>query len=276
MLEEPPNDKSMQKDVGLSNPDYHRHAAISKSKLDLINKSPAHYWARYLDPERVRPEPTKAMILGSAFHTLVLEEDKFQDEYVVSPTFNRRTKDGKAEYEAFQEAHKGKVALTSEDADLLFRMQESVFKHPAASKLLQIKGGKAEQTFMWDDENTGLQCKCRPDWHLPNEKLVIDLKTTEDASPNGFSRSIDRYRYHVQAAWYLRGCPKSEAFLFIAVEKTPPFAVVCYQADYEMVQAGERAMDVNLHLLQACMESDKWPSYSTTIETLSLPRWNND
>ena len=275
MLEEAPENKSMQKDVGLSNPDYHRHAAISKSKLDLINKSPAHYWARYLDPNRVRPEPTKAMILGSAFHTLVLEEDKFQDEYCVSPTFNRRTKDGKLGYEAFKKAHEGKIALTSEDSDTLFRMQESIFKHPSASKLLALKG-KAEQTFMWDDEETGLQCKCRPDFHSEESKIVIDLKTTEDASPDGFSRSIHKYRYHVQAAWYLRGCPNAAAFLFIAVEKTPPYAVVCYQADPEMVAAGERAMDINLALISACKKSDKWPSYANDIQPLSLPRWNND
>ncbi len=275
MTSEPPNKASMTEDVGLSNPDYHRHKAISKSKLDLIEKSPAHYWARYEDPNREEPEPTKAMVIGSAFHTYVLEHEKFSSEYVVAPSFNKRTKQGKEDFAAFVEQSKGKTALLPEEMDKIIKMAQSVRNHPSASKLLELKG-KAEQTFMWKDNFTNLECKCRPDWHLPEQGLVVDLKTTEDASPDGFSRSIHKFRYHCQSAWYLRGTPEAEAFIFIAVEKTPPFAVVCYQADAAMVAAGQRAVDKNLNLLASCMRVNVWPSYSSTIETLSLPRWNND
>lgn len=260
--------------LAMTNAAYHSHCAVSKSHLDLINQSPLHYWARFLDPDRIKPEPTPAMILGSAFHTLVLEPHLFTREYVEAPQdINRRTKAGREEWEAFEKASEGKTVLTSAQIEQLNAMAQSVKDHPAA-RLLLSQEGKAEQTFMWTDDATGEQCKCRPDWHAGS--IVVDLKTTQSASPENFSKSVSSFRYHVQANWYLRGTPGAEQFLFIACEKEPPYAVAVYAASAEMVAAGGRAADRNLQLLAECRASNKWPSYSTTIQNLDLPRWNND
>ncbi len=67
----------------MENADYHAHPAISKSHLDLIARSPLHYWARYIDPKRVIPEPTPAMRIGSAVHTHVLELHNWDTDYIV-------------------------------------------------------------------------------------------------------------------------------------------------------------------------------------------------
>lgn len=79
----------------MENADYHAHPAISKSHLDLIARSPLHYWARYIDPNRVPTEPTDAMRLGTAVHTLTLEADQFEARYAVAPAVDRRYKAGK-------------------------------------------------------------------------------------------------------------------------------------------------------------------------------------
>jgi exodeoxyribonuclease VIII len=264
---------SMQKEQPLSNAAYHDHPAVSKSHLDEVHKSGRHYWARYLDPERVKPQPTPAMELGSGFHAMVLEPDVYENDFVTAPEIKRTTKAGREEWAAFLNANKKKTVLTVDQVELLRSMTEAVMSHPAASTILRLKG-EAEQTYTWTDDQTGEACKCRPDWHA--EGLVVDLKSTVDASPDGFAKSVNNFRYHVQANWYLRGTPNAEQFVFIACEKTPPFAVAVYVASPEMVAAGGRAADQDLARLAEYRRENVWPSYSNQIETLNLPRWNND
>jgi hypothetical protein len=261
----------------MNNTDYHAHAAISKSHLDQVAKSPLHYWARYLDPNRVVPEPTPAMAIGSAVHTHVLELDQWDARYVSAPDgIDRRTKAGKAEWEAFTTAATGRTVLPKADADLVMRMAHSVFTHPAAAMLLALPG-KAETTHMWTDAATGLQCKCRPDWLTDDGRLLVDLKTTEDAG-RGFAKSIAQWRYHVQASWYLDGIEQAtgtrpEQFLFLCVEKKAPYAVAVYAADAEMIAAGAQAAARDLDVLATCKAANAWPGYSDQIEPISLPPW---
>ena len=263
---------------GLENAEYHRHSAVSKSHLDLVARSPLHYWARYLDPNRVEPEPTPAMLIGTALHTHVLELDQWDQRYVMAPEgIDRRTKQGKAEWEAFSVAATGRTVISKADADQVMAMAHSVFRHPAAAMLLALPG-KAETTWMWTDEATGLQCKCRPDWLTDDGSLIVDLKTTEDASPAGFRKSIANFRYHVQASWYLDGLERAtgkrpEQFIFICVEKKPPHAVAVYAADAEMIAQGQITAARDLQQLADCKAANSWPGYSDQIETISLPPW---
>ena len=138
--------------------------------------------------------------------------------------------------------------------------------------------GKAETTHMWTDAGFGLECKCRPDWLTNDGSIVVDLKTTKDASPRGFKQSVANYRYHVQAAWYLHGLEQAtgkrpDQFIFICVESTAPYAVAVYAADAEMIERGHDQAMRDLAKLAVCKAADHWPSYSEQIETLSLPAW---
>jgi hypothetical protein len=261
----------------MNNTDYHAHSAVSKSHLDQVARSPLHYWARYLDSNRMVPEPTPAMAIGSAVHTHVLELDQWDARYVSAPDgIDRRTKAGKAEWEAFTTAATGRTVLPKADADLVMRMAHSVFTHPAAAMLLALPG-KAETTHMWTDAATGLQCKCRPDWLTDDGRLLVDLKTTEDAG-RGFAKSIAQWRYHVQASWYLDGIEQAtgtrpEQFLFLCVEKKAPYAVAVYAADAEMIAAGAQTAARDLDVLATCKAAGAWPGYSDQIEPISLPPW---
>ncbi len=258
--------------------DYHRHSAVSKSHLDQVARSPLHYWAAYLDPNRQPREATPAMVIGSAVHTHVLELDTWDQRYVTCPEgIDRRTKQGKAEWEAFSVASSNRTVLSKADADLVMRMGQAIYAHPAAAFLLQ-RPGLAEQTYLWTDDATGLECKCRPDWMTRDGQLIVDLKTTEDASPAGFRKSVANFRYHVQAAWYLDGLERAtgrrpEQFIFICVEKKPPHAVAVYAASVEMVATGAITAEGDLARLALCRESNEWPGYSNQIEVLDLPPW---
>lgn len=262
----------------LENADYHRHAAVSKSHLDQVARSPLHYWARYVDPKRVQPEPTAAMLLGTAVHTHILELNEWDQRYIAAPDgIDRRTKAGKEAWAAFEAKAAGRTVISRDDAELVMAMGRAVHGHPAAAMLLALPGA-AETTWMWHDQPTGLQCKCRPDWLTTDGSLIVDLKTTEDASPAGFKKSIGNFRYFVQASWYLDGIEQAtgrrpEQFIFLCVEKKAPHAVAVYAADAEMIESGAKQARMDLDKLAECKASNSWPGYSNQIETISLPAW---
>ena len=274
----------------LSNAEYHALDYVSKSHLDLVDKSPFHYWDRYINPDRVIPEPTKQMIIGSAFHSLVLEPDVFETEFIVEavnapkrPTATQRnakkpsnqTLDAIAFWESFDNKAKGKTILSLEDIERLTIMKQRIVEHPAASTILNLSG-VAEQSYQWKDEKTGELCKSRPDFHTDDGTLIVDLKTTSDASELGFQKSVHNFRYHVQAGFYLRSIKEAQQFVFIAVETKPPYLVAVYNASTDMINAGNRVADKNLETLANCRKSGKWLGYSEEITTLDLPRFNND
>jgi hypothetical protein len=261
----------------MDNTAYHAHPAVSKSHLDLIARSPLHYWARYLDPKRVTPEPTPQMRLGTALHTHVLELDQWDQQIAVAPQCDRRTKAGKEAFAAFEADAADKTVITADDAEVVMQMGRSILRHPGAAMLLGLQG-KAETTHMWTDATYGLECKCRPDWFTDDGAIVVDLKTTRDASPRGFRRSIADYRYHVQAGWYMHGVEQAtgkrpDQFIFICVETTAPYAVAVYAADAEMIERGYQQAMEDLGKLAVCKAANNWPSYSDQIEPISLPTW---
>lgn len=247
------------------NAEYHADPAISASHLHAIARSPYHYWSRYLDPNRTPVEPTAAMRLGSLVHCAVLEPEDLLQRYSVAP--DRRTKEGKAAVARM--AAEGIEAVSESDMALALSMAASVRVHPAAAALLAQ--GKAEQSFWWDDAATGLRCKCRPDWYIG--ATVVDLKTTTDASPAAFARSVATFRYHVQASHYLAGLHGAERFVFIAVEKTAPYAVAVYELDAAAMAAGDELRQRDMRIIADCRATTDWPGYGDDCQALSLPSW---
>lgn len=256
----------------MTNAEYHAHSAISKSDLDLINRSPAHFKFAKEHPN----EQTESLLLGSLVHKLVLEPSNFAEEYVTAPKCDKRTKEGKATWLEFLESSNGRTVITEEIRSKAEEISRAVANHSVAKLLLQ--NGKAEQSFFWTDSETGVECKCRPDF-LRSDGLVIDVKTTADASVEAFVKSAYNYRYYVQAWWYLHGLRQcgidAKDFIFIAVEKEPPYAVCVYAADDLMLQLGERESMKNLKTYAECLKSDIWYGYEKEpqIHSLSLPDW---
>ncbi len=248
-----------------SNADYHADPAVSASHLHAVAKSPYHYWSRYLDPKRTPVEPTASVRLGSLVHCAVLEPSELQARYGVCGP--RNTKAGKEQAERMAAA--GIEAVTASDMLAANCMADSVHRHPAAAALLAQ--GKAEQSFWWDDASTGLRCKCRPDWYAGT--TVVDLKTTTDASPAAFARSVATFRYHVQASHYLAGLHGAERFVFIAVEKTAPYAVAVYELDAAAMAAGNELRQRDMRIIADCHATTEWPGYGDDCQTLSLPSW---
>lgn len=251
----------------ITNAEYHARPEIGKSGLDLVNISPAHYWSSRTTPRTETP----AMRIGTAAHARILEPETFADRYVIAPDgIDRRTKEGKAAWAAFELEADGRIVLKGEEVAQLEAMAESVWAHPVARQLLN--DGQAEQTVIGELDGVGV--KCRPDWWTSG--ALVDLKTTERARPDMFGKSVAAYRYHVQAAFYsdiAATVSEPMKFLFIAVEKTAPFAVSVVELDEEAMRQGRIAYQRDLANYAACLALDHWPAYSTSIESITLPRW---
>ena len=251
----------------ITNEQYHADPAVSASHLKAVMQSPYHYWSRYINPDRKQVEPTAAMKLGSLAHCAILEPDELLQRYGVCAA--RNTKAGKEQAERM--AAEGIEAVTSTDMALALGMRAAVRNHPAAAALLHQ--GKAEQSFWWNDTATGMRCKCRPDWY--QRDTVVDVKTTTDASPQAFARSVATFAYHVQAAHYLEGLSdRCQRFVFVAVEKSYPHAVAVYELDADALALGRTTRDNALDVIAGCKAANVWPGYGdTTIQTISLPKW---
>lgn len=173
--------------------------------------------------------------------------------------------------------NEGRQILNPEQWKQIHAMRDAVMGHPAANALLTRIPGRAEQSIYWHDPITGVLCRCRPDWWR-DDNLPIDLKTTEDASPEGFARSIAKFRYDVQAAFYLDGIElatgkRPQNFVFIAVEKKPPYAVGVYVLDAETLEIGRGLYREDLDTYAKCAKADTWPGYGDKIQTINLPGW---
>ncbi|MGV0016304.1 PD-(D/E)XK nuclease-like domain-containing protein, partial [Bordetella avium] len=117
-----------------------------------------------------------------------------------------------------------------------------------------LAAGVAESSAYWIDQETGVLCRCRPDWcHPAGESgvILLDVKTFSDASPHEFSHQIARKRYHVQDAFYTDGYAAASgktvlAFIFVAVQDAWPFAASAVMLDPRSQDQGRRDYRRNL------------------------------
>lgn len=254
---------------GMRAEDYHAVRAASSSRLKEILRSPAHL--RWMDENG---KTATALAIGEAFHSLVLEPQKFEEEFAVAPDVDRRTKEGKAMWQHFADLNIGRVVISNDDWNMIRGMADAVNRHSTASDLLGNRND-TELSMFWD--RAGIRCKARIDAISSSSKCIIDLKSTQDASRDAFARSIATYRYHLQAAWYIDAARRAnfdvETIVFIAVEKAQPHGVACYTLEADAIDQGRIEADKALLMLANSELNGVWPGYTTGIESLSLPRW---
>jgi exodeoxyribonuclease VIII len=153
-------------------------------------------------------------------------------------------------------------------------MRDSVHAHPAVKRVLD--DARTEVSLFASGED-GVLRKARIDALPEGGNVIVDIKSCQSADADMMAKSVASYRYDVQAAYYLDLCAllgldKSE-FLFVCVEKTPPFAVAVYALDQTAIEWGRKQYQRDLAAVKHCMAEDHWPSFTTDITTLGLPAW---
>jgi exodeoxyribonuclease VIII len=284
----------MHQQVGVfdySNEQYHSSEGISRSQLWVFKQLPRKYWYQYLSGQYQRTS-TQAFTLGSLAHTLILEPHLFHEEYCLKPELEEmppalllkdvgreafdQSKIDREEVKnrndalkkAFEQNIESKTVITKDELELAQNMKDSIYANKAARNL--IENAKIEKSIYFRDEKTSLLLKTRPDvW---NGSIVCDLKTTNDASLSAFQNSAFKDGYFLQAAMMFEGLKSiNEAFdkfVFICVEKKPPFSTALYVIDNDALQYGLNLMRKTLDDFKECLDKNEWPDYGAQILTV--------
>jgi len=268
---------------------------ISYSGLKNLKTSPAHYKQYKDEPAEVE---TDAMAFGSAYHTYILEPERFEAEYYVfdddaiyqvligegfkSP---RSTKQYKEWQESEMRVIGDRKVIEKDNYKKIVDMKEKLMQHYYCRALLSKGEAEKSITGILHTTEGDINLKGRPDYIRPDKHFIIDLKTTFDASVDGFTRAAADGGYHIQAALYsdlmemITNDGRGWSFYFIAQEKRKPYAFNIFEASAQFIGQGRYEYEQLLKLYNMCLKDGRWPGYqvfcqwkSGNIE-LNLPPW---
>jgi len=270
----------------LEHADYLKVDALSASGIKLILQSPMHYRFDKDNPS----EATDSKLMGTALHMAILEPERFAGSVVVIPE-DAPKKPTAAQWRAkkpspdslaamawwldFNAKCEGKTVLTDELAKKVEGMAASVRRHPIHDEMMSA--GHSEVSFFWRDARLDIPCKARFD-RLNDSAFAFDVKSCQDASPEGFARSVASFKYHYQAAWYGNGHEhlrdeSLRAFLFVAVESVAPYGCAVYVLESNAIAFGAARCEEAMLLYKQARDTGYWRGYPERVNPIVLPRW---
>lgn len=260
---------------------YRKEPGFNQSLLKSFAKAntPAHFKWGHDHPT----EPSESLRIGSFSDILITRPDSDpMSRFIVWPDTRR----GNA-WKAFQEANKGKIILTQDEHDRGLAIAEAVRAHDDAMKL--IRACRSQVVVIAENPRLGAGFRMKalidllPDTGRCDPALsdyVFDLKTTKDASPEGFTESCWKFGYDVQAAFYLdaleyAGGPKANHFGFIAVENEPPYGVKIhfFRRDSKELRRARESYEAWMKYYAECLAKNNWPGYTDSWTELSFKPW---
>lgn len=254
----------------MTNKEYRKHEGISRSELfTLLTKTPLHF--KY-EHEKEESDPSNALIFGAAAHKYILEKDDFDSEFAVLPIVDRRTKEGKEIYNQFITESEGKTVINRDDFEKIKEMAKAIDENPFAREFLD---GVHEVSYFWTDAETGEPCKVRPDCiaTVDGKKYIVDYKTTDSCQDGHFERSAKKYGYKFQAGMYREGVFQNTfedyGFVFVAQEKTAPYAVRVYKCTDSFIDEGYDQFREALGIYHICNTSGNWYGYESYYGVIS-------
>ena len=210
---------------------------ISASGLKRLLLSPLHL-QRYLLRQH---ESTPQLDFGTAAHCALLEPERFAREYVALPVQQADLFHEKDLALIAQDAAHPVQFITEAQMRAIDGIRAQVEKLPEIVRTL--REGLAERTLFWRDEASGIRCKIRPDM-LVLPDLILELKTTFDASLAVFQRTLLMQRYHLSAAMYRQGVQaltgRLPDYVYLVASRNPPFEVQTFVPSAGMLEAGEK------------------------------------
>lgn len=226
----------------IPNENYHAGVGISSSYIRRFGQSQLHAIEH-------KQESSPNLKFGTASHALLVEgQEAFDKEVkvITGSPYTKAYKEEKADYE-----EQGFIVLKESEAEIIHAMKDSMVYEGNA--YLNAKGKIAEASIYWYEDD--VLCKCRPDLMCPplnepnsdNKIVIVDYKTTISCEPFVFNKSVKKYGYDMQAAWYRRGLLMAgydvEDFMFIAQEKVHPYASKVFRITKEQIDFGWTMME---------------------------------
>jgi len=277
--------------------------SVSSSQLRTIfGDSPMDYWIHSpLNPQRLPQPPKEAYILGRGAHHLLLGEADFAKHFTVQPETYTDAKTGEVKKwsgnatvcrqwkERVTDA--GLTILTAGQIEAIKGMagvlpwqeglEDSGLKNTAVVRAGALEG-LVEHSIIAKDDETGLWIKSRPDVIPLDSREFMDFKTSADVSDEAIRKTLESYRYDMQAD-LANQCLKGaigEAFTnmgFVFALKTPPHATNAVEIDPLDLAEAEADNRAALRTLARCIDTGRWPGPAGKrgdAATISRSEWS--
>jgi hypothetical protein len=235
-----------------------KYLPLSFSSIKEFAKSPNHFI--YYKNKKRKSSP--AMLKGSAVHTMVLEPQEFELRYFVIPDGTNR---GTKAWKEYASIAADREILKEVEYNVIAKMARMVCEHYDAREILK-EATEFEQHIKL--EFNGLPFHGFADIVTPN--IVCDLKTTRDSTAKAFMRTVLGFKYHWQAALYMKATGK-KTFRFITIESSAPYSVVVYELSQDLL---DKAV---MELIEVTNKFKAWDGleqgYVEGVQMLEMPSW---
>lgn len=241
---------------------YHADPALSSSGLKSLLENPREYWDNSpLNPDR-EPMDTVTLKNSRAFHTMLLEPEKFNSEFTIKP--NCKTS-----------GVKGMVGAG--DYQDMLNAARAVKASPLSGL---CTGGKPEVSIFWRDAETQIMCRVRFDYLRPN--IGFDYKTTTNVySKEKLGYAVADYGYDISAAMYMDGLKSTNlynpethlGFVLLFQTKKRPYTPRALRIEERIMQAGYNEFRRGLWIYKENIEkygTSPWSSGFDRVEDLAL------
>lgn len=238
---------------------------LSYSSLKEFAKSPRHY----LDYLNRKKETTPAMLFGSMVHCLLLEPEKFHNDFAVMGSVDRRTKDGKEAYAKFVEEAVGKDVVMENDYNDAKALADNVLSNPKLKQYID-NCHQREHEFrvgMWGLPIRGFFDGVADDY-------ILEIKTTQDATPDTLIKDFYNRQYHLQAGIY--NLVSSKPIKYLIIETKAPYDSYIANASTEYIEKGQKLLSSVLDKFDKCMNENAWNKgyeYHAGEISIDLPSW---
>ena len=219
---------------------------LSNSDISTLLKNPLALHT----PQKSIP----AFLVGGYFHTAILEPDKLKNFKVIESS-TRNTK-------AYKEISGGELCLLQQEVDQIELMVDKMMSNTVCKDL--ITSGEVEYEIPGIKEIEGKMWKGKADIVNHSERLVIDLKTTNDIEK--FRYSASKYNYDSQAFIY------NQLFgydmLFMVIDKNTHQIKIC-ECSSSFYEKGQRKVQEAVAQYELFFESKDFdPKQYFKSETL--------
>ena len=248
------------------------------SRLKLALMSAAHYANPPEPPEDGNP----ALLKGSLLHAYVLERRVV--EYVTRPKMapDDPSKPWNGNRNACKEWVKAQTLpiLKEEDVEDQLGMRRALMENRVVQEILASCPERERPVFA---EYGGLPLKALLDGagrDNSGRRVVFDLKSCRDSSPNGFAKSVSQLKYTLQLSLYSAVLSLDEkleerpSWLWIAVENKKPYNVSVYAPTPQHYDAGERQLEYCVRLVKECKRTGIYLGYTDGITDLPWRKWD--
>ena len=186
---------------------------------------------------------------GNACELALLDHGEFVDKVEIfdadkrpepEKTFGSKlNKEWKQDF--YDKAQSENKYVINAKGDQSFETIECILDSCYRDKTIQnvLKNIDYQSSIFWTDKDTGLNLKTRPDVIKSSKNVIVDIKTTNDGSPEKFTKSLTNFDYPIQAAMQIDGVlqgglmDKVDYYFWLVLEKSPPYSAQLYEFTME-------------------------------------------